>query len=90
MYFGCHSFCHSVITGSHFQVNIACSTAISLSPLIKRLLSIVLLYIESHTRYGKSRKLKKPFFGPTCLNLHFRRSVKGLKICQHIIIKMYV
>ena len=40
--------------------------------------------------YGKSRKLEKPFFGPTSLKLHFRRSVKGLKIYQHIMFKTYV
>ena len=83
------SFCLSVCLSSReftfrpSNVNITCSTATSLSPLMEKSLSIVFLYLESHTRYRKSRKLEKPFFGPTSLKLHFRRSVKGLKICQH-------
>ena len=42
------------------NVNIACSTATSLSPLLGKVFSIVLLYLESHTRYRKSRKLEEP------------------------------
>ena len=72
------------------NLNITCSTTTSYSPLMERSFSIVLLYLESHTRYRKSRKLEKPFLGPTSFKLHFRRSVKGLKIFQHIIFKTYV
>ena len=54
-------------------------------------LSSVLLYLESHARYRKSRKLEKPFFGLQVSNCqYFRRLMEGLKIFQHIIFKTYV
>ena len=40
--------------------------------------------IESQESYKKSRFPTKSFI------LHFRRLIKGLKICQHIIFKKYV
>ena len=69
------------------NLNIICFTATSLSILMEKSLSIVFLYLESHARYRRSRKFEKPFFGPTSFKFHFRRLMKGLKICQHIILK---
>ena len=55
-----HSVCHhgnSLLRSSN--VNITCSAATSLSPLMGKLFPILLLYQESHARYIKSRKLEE-------------------------------
>ena len=44
------------------NMNIVFSTVTSLSPLMGKLFSIILLYLESHTRFRKLRKLEKQFF----------------------------
>ena len=72
------------------NLNIACSTATSLSPLMEKVYFYRNFVSGEPRRYRKSRKLEKPFFGRTSLKFHFRRSIKGLKICQHIIFKTYV
>ena len=66
-------------------------TSHALQPLVffhrwEKLSSIVLLYLESDTRYRKSRKLEETFF-LWSFTLHFRRLIKGLKICHKTIFK---
>ena len=70
-----------VIMGSHFQVIMWTSYALQLLVFLhwwKKLFSIVLLYLESHARYRKSRKLEKSFLDLSVSNFHFRRLIKGL------------
>ena len=81
-----------ILSVFHIGNSLSAWTSCALQPLVflhwwEKLFSIVLLYLESHTRYRKSRKLEKPFFGPKSLKMHFRRLAKCLKICQHIVFK---
>ena len=94
-HFGCHSVCLSFCHHGNSLSGLQTWTSRALQPLVflhwwKKSISIVILYLESHARYRKSRKLEKPFFGRTSLKFYFRRSIKGLKICQYIIFKTYV
>ena len=59
-------------------MNIICSSTTSLSSLIEKVIFYCTLYLESHARYRKSRKLEKPFLDLSVSNFHFRRLIKGL------------
>ena len=48
------------------------------------------MYLDSHARCRKSRKLEKPFLDLNVLNFYFRRLIKSLKTYQHIILKKCV
>ena len=71
----CLSVCFSSweVTFRSSNGNIACSTATSLSPLMGKFFSIVLLYLESHARYIKSQESQKTVFVPKSLTLHCDR-----------------
>ena len=65
-HFGCHSVCQCVITGIHFEV-VKLEHHVSAATIVffrrwEKLLSILLLYLESHTRYRKSKKLEEIWF----------------------------
>ena len=68
-HFGCHSVCQCVITGVHFEV-IKLEHPVSAATIVffrrwEKLLSILFLYLKSHTRYTKSKKLEEVRFSET-------------------------
>ena len=91
MYFGCHSVCLSSreINFRSPNLNIMCSTATSLSQLMGKVTFYRTFVSRDPRKVWKVKKVRKTVFGPTSLTLHFRRSVKDLKTCQHIIFKTY-
>ena len=73
------------------NLNIACSTATSLSPLIKKVTFYrTFVYREPHKVWKVNKVRKTVFLAYKSQIALYRRSVKGLKIFQHIIFKTYV
>ena len=47
------------------------------------------MYLDSHARYRKSRKLEKPFFGPKCIKFSLYKIDKKLEdLSAHNLFKM--
>ena len=91
-HFGCHSVCLSSreFTFRSLNLNIACSTATSLTPLMEKVSSYCIFVSREPCKVQEVKKVRKAIFGHMSLKFHFRRSIKGLKIFQHIIFKTYV
>ena len=65
------------VTFRSSNMNIVCFTATSLSPLIGEAFLFVIVPKEPH-KVQKVKKVRKKFFSPINLTLHFRRLMKGL------------